>query len=335
MNTTSDRVAWIDVAKGVAMVAIIMGHLDISMVDRVVYPWHVPLFFIVAGFFLSTTGGIQEFIRKKAKSLILPFIYTALLVVITLTMKAILNGGDVMGAFLRMAASAIYGSGSTKGVTPFGISNIGAIWFLEATFWAVLFVRLFNIWIACCIALISCISAHYVWLPFNLQAGGLGAFYVYIGYVLYQKTNLLKVVNKPLLAAGVVSFFAFCIINPQFFLVKNICSFSSVLASVLIVYSLLVSIKRLSENLVARAVGSVIGKNTLVILCLHSFQLKCFSWDSLWLMMPCAKWSGFRLPIYIIFLLICNFIYLSAGVVAVNKIKDCLLKNNIRKAKHE
>jgi len=139
MNTTSDRVAWIDVAKGVAMVAIIMGHLDLGMVDRVVYPWHVPLFFIVAGFFLSTNGSIWEFVCKKAKSLILPFIYTALLVVITLTVKAImLNGDDVASVFRRMVISAIYGLGSTKGIAPFGISNIGAIWFLEAAFWAVL-----------------------------------------------------------------------------------------------------------------------------------------------------------------------------------------------------
>ena len=53
MSNFADRVAWIDVAKGVAMVAIVVGHLDISYIDRLVYPWHVPLFFIVAGFFLS------------------------------------------------------------------------------------------------------------------------------------------------------------------------------------------------------------------------------------------------------------------------------------------
>ena len=331
----SDRIAWIDVAKGVAMVAIIMGHLDVSIVDRVVYPWHVPLFFIVSGFFLSLNGSLLEFLRKKAKSLILPFVYTAVFVVIALTMKAMLNGGDVIGTFRHMVIAAIYGQGSVKGITPFDIGNIGAIWFLEATFWAVLFVRLFNIWIVGLVALISYVSAHYMWLPFNLQSGGLGALYVYIGHALYKKTKLLTVVNKPLLAAGAASFLVFYIINPKFFLVKNICSFWSVLASVLIVYSLLVSIKWLSGNRLVKAVGSVVGENTLVILCLHSFQLKCFQWDSLWLMMPCSRWSGFRLPLYIIFLMICNFIYLSAGVVAVNKIKDCLLKNNIRKVKYE
>jgi len=187
-------------------------------------------------------------------------------------------------------------------------------------------VRLFNIGIVFCIALVSCISAHYMWFPFNLQSGGLGALYVYIGYALYKKTNLRMVVNKPLLAAGVASFLAFCVVNPKFFLVKNICSFGSVMASVLIVYFLLVFIKRLSGNRLVRAVGSVIGENTLVILCLHSFQLKCFQWDFLWLMMPFARWSGCRLPLYIIFLMICNFTYLFAGVIAVNKIKELLVE---------
>ena len=313
------------------MVAIVVGHLDISYIDRLVYPWHVPLFFIVAGFFLSQKSTACEFICKKARALLLPFVLTAMAVVIALTIKAAFIDGHVLGVFLRTVASAIYGSGSDKGMTPFGIGKIGAVWFLEATFWAVLLVRFTNIGTVCCVALIAWFSVRYFWFPFNLQSGGVGALYVCIGQILYQKTNLLKRPNRLLFAVGAVSFLVFSIINPQFFLVKNICSLESVLASVLIVYFLLVAIKFISEIRCVRIAGSVIGTNTLVILCLHSFQLKCFSWEPLWILTPCTKCNGFRLPIYIAFLVLCNLIYLSAGVIAFNRIKGCMIQKQLAK----
>ena len=312
---------WLDVAKGIAMVAIVMGHFDIGFIDRIVYPWHVPLFFVIAGFFLSRSVPAREFVGKKAKVLLLPFAFTAVAVVLTLTVKALCCGGDVLDAFLRSLASAVYGSGSAKGATTFGADNIGAVWFLEAMFWAVLLVRFTNIWIVGALAMVSWLSARYVWLPLNLQSGALSALFVYSGQYIYRKTELLRATSWPFFTLGVASFLGTVAINPPIFFVKNVCSPLSIVLAVFIVYFLLTAFRWISEICFVRVVGSAVGTNTLSILCLHSFQLKCFSLDSLWVMTPCANWSGGRLPFYILFLLVCNAVYFGIGILVINSVK--------------
>lgn len=52
-----ERLDYIDIAKGFAILAVIVGHYsDISLVDRFIWSWHMPLFFILSGYFLPAGG---------------------------------------------------------------------------------------------------------------------------------------------------------------------------------------------------------------------------------------------------------------------------------------
>lgn len=51
---TKKRICYIDIAKGFAMLCIIAGHFGITSANRFVYTFHVPLFFLLSGYFLST-----------------------------------------------------------------------------------------------------------------------------------------------------------------------------------------------------------------------------------------------------------------------------------------
>lgn len=90
------RITWIDVAKGLAILAVIAGHLGCKFINRLVFPWHMPLFFLLAGFFLADEG-VLPFIRKKTRALLLPYAITSIAVIIGWMLIGANNGLNVWG----------------------------------------------------------------------------------------------------------------------------------------------------------------------------------------------------------------------------------------------
>lgn len=75
----------IDIAKGVSIIAIVIGHIGflwpqcslLNTKDLFTYLWHVPVFFILAGFFLKDEHLVKPvaFFKKKFFSLYLKILY--------------------------------------------------------------------------------------------------------------------------------------------------------------------------------------------------------------------------------------------------------------------
>lgn len=68
------RIGWIDTAKGIGLLCVILGHLRIPYVDTWVYFFHMPLFFFLSGVVFS--GGkydFKTFLTKKLRSLVIPY----------------------------------------------------------------------------------------------------------------------------------------------------------------------------------------------------------------------------------------------------------------------
>lgn len=82
---TRNRSLSVDIAKGVAIIAIVLGHVAYSypicnLIDTsvLVYSlWHVAVFFIVAGFFIKEESLVQPklWFKKKFSSLYLKILY--------------------------------------------------------------------------------------------------------------------------------------------------------------------------------------------------------------------------------------------------------------------
>lgn len=204
-----ERVEWIDVAKGIGMLAIIAGHFGCPEINRLVFPWHVPVFFVLAGFFISTKGCFVEFIFKKCWALLMPYLITSLVVVAGLSVCAWATGGKVVNVLQEELIAVAYGAGSPVTFFSCEVSAIGNIWFLEALLLALVIARwlcshrvIVGFIIGVCIATASWVTARYVWLPFNVQSGGAGALLVYTGYVAYNRTNVFKSFNWWWFVAG-------------------------------------------------------------------------------------------------------------------------------------
>ena len=46
----TSRIGWIDTAKGIGLLCVILGHLSIPYLDMWIYFFHMPLFFFLSGF---------------------------------------------------------------------------------------------------------------------------------------------------------------------------------------------------------------------------------------------------------------------------------------------
>lgn len=71
----NERKEFIDVAKGIGIILVVLGHLDIDgQISReVIYSFHMPLFFVLSGVFAKTNIRFKEYFAKSFKTLYVPF----------------------------------------------------------------------------------------------------------------------------------------------------------------------------------------------------------------------------------------------------------------------
>ena len=86
-----ERIIWIDNLRVIGILAVILGHIS-SPLGNFIYSWHMPLFFLLAGFFLKHELSTKEFIVKDFTRLIIPyFIFAVLALIIETIKRAALN----------------------------------------------------------------------------------------------------------------------------------------------------------------------------------------------------------------------------------------------------
>lgn len=131
------RICYIDIAKGFAMLCIIAGHFGIVSAERFVFTFHVPLFFLLSGYFLSTKVSFLPFMKQKARQLLVPYYVTGvvLLVVATVVNHFVWPEIDALNNAKSMLGALLYGSGAPHS-EPFAIRQIGLLWFLWALFFS-------------------------------------------------------------------------------------------------------------------------------------------------------------------------------------------------------
>ena len=81
------RFIWIDFIKGVLLFLICIGHLSAfpNWVKPILRPtaiYYVPFFFILSGFLYSGKMSIEQYIRRKVKTLLIPYVFFSLLFIV-------------------------------------------------------------------------------------------------------------------------------------------------------------------------------------------------------------------------------------------------------------
>lgn len=89
-NISSQRIQWIDIARGIAILLVVLGHCIGNLedpVNRVILAFHMPLFFFLSGLCAKdTVEPINCFLKKKLLTLLVPQMTLGML-------NTVFNGG--------------------------------------------------------------------------------------------------------------------------------------------------------------------------------------------------------------------------------------------------
>lgn len=94
-----ERTPLYDVAKGICIISVVLGHLGIA--TRFVYFYHLPIFFFISGLFLNAEKySFKAFLLKKIESLYIPYVIFSLLFAIIFDFQNMKNVKYVLRIFL-------------------------------------------------------------------------------------------------------------------------------------------------------------------------------------------------------------------------------------------
>jgi fucose 4-O-acetylase-like acetyltransferase len=141
---TAARNSGIDLLRVIGICAVVYGHVvTTEATAQWIYPWHVPLFFFLSGWFWKRGRPLRADLRSRAKSLLVPYAFWLVIGLGLLWAMGLLSPDGLL-AILRGGASA-------KGI-------FAAFWFVTALFWASVFARLLEPlpqWVAWAVAILG------------------------------------------------------------------------------------------------------------------------------------------------------------------------------------
>lgn len=200
---TKQRDTAIDILKGIAIILVIIGHwlTDQSTLHTYIYSFHLPLFFIISGFFFSPKPILEQ-IKRDAKLLLIPYLLICILIMI----HHMIFGNE---PFTNLIIKAFYSILATRFVETTYMGHetfsIGPAWFLPALFWIrVLFNLLYKYTKGISLGIISIgLSLLAMWginkqitLPLAFLIGVSNLIYYYIGYLARKEKVTEKIKQK-------------------------------------------------------------------------------------------------------------------------------------------
>jgi fucose 4-O-acetylase-like acetyltransferase len=109
--TQFKRVGYIDIAKGIGITLVVMGHNDFSLISpfahKLIYSFHMPMFFFMSGMFFKPDMPFLAFARRRFDRVLRPFLFTLLLIYF---MSVSFSKVSILVATRRLL-KALYGNG--------------------------------------------------------------------------------------------------------------------------------------------------------------------------------------------------------------------------------
>ena len=188
----------IDIAKGIGITLVVLGHTWRDNISKkAIYFFHLPLFFILSGFFFNIKkySNYWQFLKDNARSLILPFITFYLLgYIYFLLIERHIRPGDENTPVLTPLLGFIHND---------YMGPNGAVWFLMALFvsknflyLAVRFVKSKILFIG--VLILSAVIGYYLSvigfyrLPFSINSSFVAFFFLGVGYLAKPYYDYLK-----------------------------------------------------------------------------------------------------------------------------------------------
>lgn len=190
------RLSWIDIAKGIAIILVVVGHFiqsygkDLDFLLRLIYSFHMPVFFVISGLTFNWNSKALIFIKKKVKALLFPYILFVIITFVYNVIAALLKGQ--LSEELEILNKSIF---QTVFVT--SDSYFINLWFLPCLFLALVFLYIIfhciknDIMrgIVCGIIAIASIRIHRMcvgYFPMCCDISGVALLWIYFGYIIHK-----------------------------------------------------------------------------------------------------------------------------------------------------
>lgn len=285
-----NRLVWVDIAKAVAIIAMILGH-EIGKDKSLhfwIYSFHMPIFFILSGYTSRLVDTWQVW-HKQIKKLFIRILVPALLMIFIYQIERVLfkqiswdQVWMISGKELFWGADPVLSSGLSVEIE----------WFLFLYFFAKLFFDTFNILfknknygiILMILSLASYlfISVH-MNLPFVLYLVPLASFYMYVGHLL--KSNQIWIQSHYLIiVSAAFIYWGWMILNHQavdiairYFTNNYILGILETITGSFVV----IVVCRLVEDFKSMKMFSLLGRHTLMLMFIH--ELDCFNFTGMYI----------------------------------------------------
>ena len=132
-SISKQRLDYIDVFRSLGIIAMVMGHIGFGgKFDHFIHAFHMPMFFFISGFFYRKRYcSIGEYVAKKARSLLIPYISFGLAHYLA---SLILDGFSIKPLIHLLTLNT------------YGLPIVGALWFLTALFFTDIIYFLLDRW---------------------------------------------------------------------------------------------------------------------------------------------------------------------------------------------
>lgn len=207
----------LDIAKGIGILLVIAGHTyNIPEVARrIIYAFHMPLFFIIAGYLYNEAKynqyGLIQIIEDKAQKYLFPYyIFACINLIITSFWNVYLYGIDIAKSKMPEYIYSILLGFADE----INMPNCAPIWFLmclfisSVMFWVILKDKKNNLYFLIPALVLICflLSLLNIKLPWNLSTSFLAVAFMIMGHIFKQKeiTYKFKKKNIVLIILGIV-----------------------------------------------------------------------------------------------------------------------------------
>ena len=274
-----------DIMKGVGILLVIIGHVANGYgVAPFIYVFHMPLFFIVSGYFYKPKQP-SALLKRDAKLLLLPYCLVAMLI--------LLYGATM--AFIRHDASKF-----TYWLEAFlyaGVPEptISSLWFLLAMFWCRMVYNLLNVYffehltncktilLGVITLIIFVVSVRFIPVEYNYYCWAIGLssmFFYMIGHVArLSDLHLSKVASVLFVILG---FYCLYLSTGEVDMHHNRfdCLPLNIIAAVSVTYFIYLVCARCKDLKIGNRLAWF-GRYSLAAYCIHSFMFMIVPWDKL------------------------------------------------------
>ena len=289
-SAQNQRILYWDIAKGIAIMLMILGHTEApSIIRAAIFSFHMPFFIIANGYFIKSYDLKRTFLRS-IRTLLIPYIITC---IISAVIYTLLYGNDAQPISLFLVKIKAMVGGMSKISTRFQtFDSVWVVWFVCALFITRnLYIGIMSIfedriWIAfgimgLLVYLGYWIGINYAFLPWSLDVALVSLVFMATGDWMHRKNyfekNRIYIFVLPLISwIGIMVIFRCYIELAMRSYPFGIISILEAIAGSIV----LISFSKYAERFQwFSKIFSWIGERSMIILGIHCIELMYFNWE--------------------------------------------------------